>query len=108
MSGKSSKKRAKNRGRKDDLGKPDHTMYPKEALDMVALVLMHGEKKYGRLNFNQVKNGRNRYTRAALRHLFSDNGGETVDSESGLYHLAHATCSCLMALHFAIQENKKK
>lgn len=98
----------KNVGNKYDDGKPDHTMYPKIALDEVAKVFEYGAEKYGRNNFKLVDDGRHRYVKAAFRHLLSEAEGESLDPESNRYHLAHAVCSCLMALYFALNEDKNE
>lgn len=94
-------------GVKYDDGKLDYTLLPYEALQEVVKVLMYGAKKYPEAdNWKRVSDPRKRYNKAAFRHLFSEVNGETLDKESGLYHLAHAVCSNLFALHFAIQKNK--
>jgi len=94
-------------GVKYDDDKLDYTLLPKSALDEVVKVLMYGAKKYPeRDNWKKVSDARNRYNKAALRHEFSEVDGETFDPESKLFHLAHAVCSNLFALHFAIEENK--
>lgn len=95
-------------GVKYDDGKLDYTLLPYEALQEVVKVLMYGAKKYPEAdNWKRVSDPRKRYNKAALRHLFAEVSGETIDKESGLYHLAHAVCSNLFALHFAIQDASK-
>ena len=62
----------------------------------VAAVLTYGAAKYDDRNWETgIMWGR--LYGAALRHLFAWWGGEDMDPESGLPHLAHATC-CLMFL----------
>jgi Domain of unknown function (DUF5664) len=74
-------------------------------LQEVARVLEFGNRKYKSIrNFRHVPNGEQRYLDAALRHILSRADGERLDSESGIDHLAHATCCTLMALWFATQE----
>lgn len=92
-------------GIKYDDEKLDFTLLPYDSLCEVVKVLMHGAKKYDRDNWYKVEDGRFRYNKAALRHTFSEVDGETIDPESNLYHLAHAVCSSLFALHFAIEES---
>jgi len=96
------------KGVKYDDEKLDYTLLPKSALDEVVKVLMYGAKKYPEANnWKKVSDARHRYNKAALRHTFSEVDGETKDPESKLYHLAHAVCSNLFALHFAIEEEKE-
>ena len=92
-------------GEKYDDNKLDYTLIPKDALDEVVRVLMYGAEKYDRDNWYKVDNGRHRYDKAALRHLFAEADGEDLD-ESGYYHLAHAAASCLFAIHFALDEKR--
>jgi len=93
------------KGVKFDEDKLDYTLIPKQALDEVVRVLMYGAEKYDRDNWKRIDDGRDRYNRAALRHLFSEVDGEDLD-ESTYFHLAHAAASCLFSLAFAIQEMK--
>lgn len=82
--------------KKWDHGKPDPSLIPPGAIMDVAAVLSHGADKYGANNWHKCANSR-RYVAAALRHIFAWIGGEEVDAESGLPHLAHAT-TCLLFL----------
>lgn len=78
---------------KHDQGKADLSYITLELVEEVAHVRAFGAKKYARDNW---KKGFlvSRSCAAALRHIFQFLSGETVDSESGLSHLAHAVC-CL-------------
>ena len=97
------------KGVKYDEDKLDYTLLPKSGLDEVVRVLMYGAKKYPEPdNWKRVPDARNRYNRAIMRHMFSEIDGETIDKESNLYHLAHAACSALFALHYAVLEQGKK
>lgn len=84
-------------GRKFDAGKLDYTIVPWEGLEEVVKVLEFGAKKYARDNWKQVENADTRYLAAAFRHLIAYNTGEEADAETGLSHLAHASC-CLLFL----------
>ena len=99
-------KKSEEIGIKHDEGKLDFTLLPYDALCEVVKVLMYGARKYPTAdNWRLIKDEpRKRYNKAALRHVFSEVDGETIDKESGLYHLAHAVCCNLFALHFAIKE----
>jgi hypothetical protein len=81
--------------------KHDGSKVPLDLIDtkfLLALgqVLAFGANKYGRHNW---RGGivESRLIAAALRHLLAYNGGEDLDPESGLPHLAHAS-ACLMML----------
>lgn len=56
---------------------------------------MHGSRKYGDHNWKHVAPLGERYFDAAMRHMAAWRGGEELDAESGLPHLAH-TCCCLL------------
>ena len=83
---------------KGDAGKVRLDLLPFAALEDVARVLEYGAKKYQPQGWRAVAGGHDRYVAAALRHLHAHAGGETLDEESGLPHLAHAACSILFAL----------
>lgn len=85
-------------GRKFDGGKLDYTLVPWEGMDEVVKVLEFGAKKYARDNWKKVEHADTRYLAAAFRHLIQHNNGETADKETGLSHLAHATCCMLFLL----------
>lgn len=83
-------------GRKDDAGKPDYTLLPWDAVELVERVLAHGAAKYGRENYLGVSF--ERYLAAMGRHWVAVVRGEWLDPESGLPHLAHMTASGLIGL----------
>lgn len=83
---------------KGDAGKVRLDLLPFAALEDVARVLEYGAKKYQPQGWRHVADGHDRYVAAALRHLHAYAGGEVLDRESGLSHLAHAACSILFAL----------
>lgn len=82
-------------GRKDDAGKLPYDLLPWGAVAQVVAVLQYGAKEYAPDNWKQVKDWRRRYFSAACRHLISWVTGEKLDPETGLHHLAHASC-CLL------------
>ena len=89
-------------GVKHDQGKPRTDLLPARALMEVAKVLEFGGRKYGDHNWR----GGLKYSRlvgAALRHIFSWLGGEDNDPETGLCHISHAACCCLMLLEFCLR-----
>ena len=82
---------------KHDKGKSALELLPSHAVTAVGDVLTYGAKTYSADNWRKVDD-RRRYLGAALRHLMAYAGGEDLDSESGLRHLAHAACSVLFLL----------
>lgn len=81
---------------KFDDDKISYALVPQEAVDELAKVLNFGAGKYTPHNWRKGL----KYSRcydAMLRHLFAWWGGEDIDKESGLSHLAHAMC-CLSFL----------
>lgn len=86
---------------KADDQKPRFDLIPPNALIDVARVFTFGAKKYE--DHNWMRGFRwGRLFASTMRHLWSWWGGETNDSESGLPHLAHATCCILMLLEYSI------
>lgn len=86
-------------GQKLDQGKPMVSLIDPEWLLDTAEVLTFGVKKYEKDNWKYVDNHKDRYLSAAYRHLLAYQSGEINDPESGISHLAHASC-CLMFLHY--------
>jgi hypothetical protein len=89
---------AEAKGMKFDNGKLDYTLVPWDGMDEVVKVLEFGAKKYARDNWKKVENANTRYLAAAFRHLIHHNNGEAADPETGISHLAHATCCMLFLL----------
>jgi hypothetical protein len=85
-------------GMKFDNGKLDYTLLPWDSVDEVVKVLEFGAKKYARDNWKHVDNAEVRYLAAAFRHMVQYNNGEKNDAETGLSHLAHATCCMLFIM----------
>lgn len=85
-------------GRKYDTGKPDYTLLPWNAVEEVVRVLDFGARKYARDNWKYVQDANTRYLAAAFRHLAAHAQGELVDKETGISHLAHASCCVLFLL----------
>lgn len=82
-------------GVKFDGGKPRWDLLPPDALDDVAKVLTYGAAKYAPRNWEKGMDW-GRLIAAQMRHLAAFQSGEDVDPESGLHHLAHASCCALM------------
>lgn len=90
-------------GLKYDQDKVRLDLLPYAPLSETARVLMYGVEKYGENNWRKGFNY-SRLISAALRHIFAFNSGEDKDPETGLSHLAHATC-CLLFLEQFNQNN---
>lgn len=73
-----------------------------DALEATAEVLTHGATKYGDRNWEQGFNWM-RIVGALTRHLFAYIRGEDRDPETGLLHLAHASCCLMMLLTFQLR-----
>ena len=84
-------------GTKHDGEKLRPDLIPWGPLEQVVQVLTFGARKYADDNWQHVLPGRKRYLAAGLRHVFAYAGGERLDEESGLHHIAHAI-TCLMFL----------
>lgn len=85
------------KGIKFDDAKPEYGLIPAAALHEVVKVLTYGATKYSRDNWKLVPDRERRYFDAMQRHLWAARRGESVDSETGISHYAHAAC-CLMFL----------
>jgi hypothetical protein len=81
---------------KADGGKPRTDLLPVGPLMDTAAVFAFGAKKYSDRNWELGFDWSRPYA-ALLRHLFAWWGGQDLDRETGLPHLAHAAC-CLMML----------
>lgn len=69
----------------------------------VGKVAGFGATKYARYNFAKGYRWSLSYD-ALQRHLMQFWNGEDTDTESGLYHLAHAAWHCLTLLTFLIRK----
>ena len=85
-------------GRKADSGKPRWSLLPRGTLLKVIQVLEAGAVKYDVENWKAVPNARIRYYDAMNRHIEAWWGGERHDPETGIHHLAHATCCALFLI----------
>lgn len=96
-------------GAKCDAGKPDLSLLLLfgRALMAVGSVGTFGAKKYTRGGWQEVPDGKNRYTAALLRHLMYEGEGEEIDRDSGLHHAAHAAWNALARLEFILREEER-
>ncbi len=95
------------KGMKHDQGKTMYSLVPPDALNEIARVLTFGAEKYGPNNWKTIDDLQRRYYDALQRHLYAYQKGETLDSESGLHHLAHAGCCLFFMLQDDIDQNKR-
>lgn len=94
-------------GTKFDYDKPRMELLPFEALYEIAKVLTYGAKKYAPNDWKKVKNGKERYIGAMLRHLTEMQKGNKIDEESGLPHAAHLASNALFILYFEMKGKRK-
>lgn len=86
--------------------KYDQDKYRPELLSTIALVeiskvLTFGAKKYADHNWRKGISY-SRLLGACLRHVFAYLGGESKDPETGLSHLAHASCCLIFILDYEL------
>ena len=82
--------------------KPPMGLIPQASLKEVAKVLEFGAKKYARHNWRLGMDYSRLYD-AAYRHIGAFIEGEDTDPETGLSHIAHATCCMLFLLEYTIK-----
>ena len=90
--------RLQSEGKKFDSGKPRWSLLPRGTLRKVIQVLEAGAVKYDVDNWKIVPDARTRYYDAMNRHIEAWWGGEKQDPETGIHHLAHATCCALFLI----------
>ena len=85
-------------GIKHDSGKLRLDLIPPECLEEIAKVLSFGADKYS--DWNWAKGFKwSRLYGATLRHLYAHMRGESKDKETGISHLAHATCNLVFLMY---------
>jgi hypothetical protein len=98
---------AKQTAIKYDEGKRDWSLLPLESVEEIIKVLEFGQNKYSAWNW--ANGGGFKYTRvfnSLCRHIFAWARGEDNDPESGLNHLAHASCNLLFLLYYVKHKDK--
>lgn len=88
-------------GKKFDTDKVDVGLLSSIAVIEIARVMTFGKRKYDAHNWRKGIQY-SRLLSAALRHIFAYLGGESIDLESGISHLAHACCCLMMILEFEV------
>lgn len=92
--------------KKLDIGKPQLSLNPPEALAAMAQAFEYGARKYARNNYKKGM-AWTRLIDAALRHITAFAHGEDIDSESGNGHIAHALACLAMLEYCRIHHNTK-
>jgi len=82
-----------------DAGKPRFELIPPDALVEVAKVYTMGAEKYDVDNWVKGMSWR-RVVGSMLRHTMSWLGGEDVDKESGVAHMAHVAWGALTLISY--------
>ena len=77
----------------------------REALTELCKVYEFGLNKYGKDNFRELDNGKNRYLNAFVRHMVAEKDNPT-DEESGIRHSAHMAFNALAYLFFDLEGEK--
>ena len=88
-------------GVKHDTGKAPIHLIPYEAIEMIAMALGYGAKKYGEYNFRKGILW-SRIFSAMMRHAWAFWRGEDNDPESGLPHLAHLGACVVMLISMVV------
>lgn len=89
----------KREGVKHDTQKPRLDLIPTEAIVEIAKVLTFGAIKYDEWNWARGMKW-SRVIGAAERHIGAFKGGEDIDPETGLSHIAHAACNLMFLLFY--------
>ncbi len=84
-------------GIKHDQSKPRLDYLPWQAIGEVGKITDYGARKYTPHNWRTITDT-GRHEAAMLRHYIAWKGGEELDDESGLHHLAHMACNALFLL----------
>ena len=87
-------------GLRHDKGKARFDLLPPRPLADVARVFTKGAEKYEDRNWEKGLRWGKHYA-ALQRHLHAYWGGEDLDPESGLPHLAHVVFGCLALMEYA-------
>jgi hypothetical protein len=77
----------------------------REALTELCKVYEFGLNKYGKDNFRELDNGKNRYLNAFVRHMVAEKDNP-IDEESGIRHSAHMAFNALAYLFFDLEKEE--
>jgi len=94
------------KGVKFDKDKAQWWLLPWKPIIAIVEILQLGAEKYAAYNWQNVKDFKNRYYSALMRHLTAWWDGETMDPESGKHHLAHVGCNVIFLLWYELGGKK--
>jgi len=96
------------KGKKFSEGKTKWHLLPMSTVEKAVRAMMYGEKKYGRDDWKYLKNWRDEFYSAAIRHLVEwKYFNKKIDEESKLETLAHALTNIIYLLYLD-EENKNE
>lgn len=87
---------------KDNRSKPRVDLVPSPALVEIGKVMAKGAEKYKPHNW-RLGLGWSDTIGSALRHIYAFNNGEDLDPETGLSHIAHASCQLMFLLTYVVE-----
>lgn len=94
---------------KHDQGKDRWDLLPIGPVRWIVKVITFGANKYTDNGWQDVvTKSPDRYYAAALRHLAAWRGGEKLDPESGLPHLACAACNLVFLMWYEARAGMNK
>ena len=76
-------------------------------LEELCKIWTFGVNKYGKGNWKLLKNGKERFSNALIRHLIEESK-DLYDKETKLIHAAHIAFNAIARLHYVIKEMNKK
>jgi len=82
-----------------DTNKPRMELLPASGLTEWARAMTFGARKYGDHNWRKGM-AWTRVLGSLTRHLTAFMGGENIDPESGVNHMAHVMCNAAFLLHY--------
>lgn len=80
-------------------------LLPLDIINEIAKVYTKGAEKYSDNNWKLLENGYERYKGALLRHLAA-NDQNSIDEETGCYHLAQVAWNAIAMLWFKLNQGK--
>ena len=90
--------------KKQNKGKPNWALFPIVTVNWIIAALQAGlDGGYKKDSWMEVKNFKDEYYSALMRHLAAYRSGETYDEKSNLNHLAHVACNAIMLVWYEIK-----
>ena len=88
------------KGAKLDAGKTRWDLVPLDMIEGVAEILTFGAQKYTEGGWKEVRNAKERYYSAMMRHYKQMINGELIDTESGQPHWKHFLTNAIFLGYF--------